>query len=255
MTARDRLVLIVIAAVLAIGAGYMLKVKPAREQASAVGGEVSTARSQLSTVQGEIANAQSAKQRYRSAYAALATLGIAVPTSSEVPALLYTIDQASNRQKVKFISVSSGGGSGTSGASLHGSAGVKTTGLTQTPFAFTFNGSYKDLIDLLKQLEGFTTEGPSGTLQVSGRLLTIQSIGFGVAASGSAGASPQGGSSSGTHPGEMTWTISATAYVLPASEVAAPSASGGTSGGTQSASGTGSGGTAAATPAVVRATP
>jgi len=266
MSARDRIVLMAIAAVAVLGAGWMLAVKPARQQASAVESEVAVARTQLTTVQGEITGAQSARQRYRSAYASLATLGIAVPTSSEVPALMYTIDQASNRKKVEFTSISNGGsgGSGTSGSSASSaSAAAQPAALTQMPFSFTFNGDYKHLIRFLQQLEGFTVQSPTGTLQVSGRLLTVQSITFAAPASsagssstaGSAGSSSSSGSSSGARPGEMTWTITATAYVLPAAPT--PSApAGGASGGAQPASsGAGAGASPAGTPAVVRATP
>ena len=257
MSARDRIVLMAIAAVAVLGAGWMLAVKPARKQASAVESEVAAARTQLTTVQGEITDAQSARQRYRSAYASLATLGIAVPTSSEVPALMYTIDQVSNRKKVEFTSISNGGsgGSGSSGSSA--SAAAQASAFREMPITFEFNGSYKDLIKLLKQLEGFTVQSPTGTLEVSGRLLTLQSITFAAPAStaGTAGSSSQSGSSSGARPGEMTWSISATAYVLPAAPT--PSApAGGTSGGAQpAASGAVAGASPAGTPAVVRATP
>ncbi len=263
MSARDRIVLLVIAAVAVLGAGWMLAVKPARQQASAVESEVAAVRTQLTTVQGEITDAQSARQRYRSAYASLATLGIAVPTSSEVPALMYTIDQASNRKKVEFTSISNGGsgGSGASGRSgssaSSASAAAQSVALTQMPFTFTFNGDYKELIKLLRQLEGFTVQSPTGTLQVSGRLLTVQSITFAAPASsaGAAGSSSQSGSSSSARPGEMTWSITATAYVLPAAPAPAAPA-GGASGGAQPASsGAGAGASPAGTPAVVRATP
>jgi len=122
------------------------------------------------------------------------------------------------------------------------------------PFTFTFNGDYKELIKLLRQLEGFTVQSPTGTLQVSGRLLTVQSITF-AAPTSTAGSSSQSGSSSGARPGEMTWTITATAYVLPAAPAPAAPA-GGASGGAQPASSAaGAGASPAGTPAVVRATP
>ncbi len=251
MSARDRIVLIAIAVVAALGAVWMLAVKPAQEKASKAAGEVTAARAQLSTVQGEIATASSARQRYRAAYASLATLGIAVPTSSEVPSLMYTIDQASGRKHVEFTSISNGSSSGSSGSSGSTPGAAKTAGFTQMPLTFVFNGTYKDLIAFLKQLEGFTTQGPSNTLQVSGRLLTVQSITF---ASSASGASPQSGSSSSAGPNAMSWTISATAYVLPAASTtpATPGNAGSPAGQPASSASTSS---PATTPAVVRATP
>ena len=44
------------------------------------------------------------------------------------------------------------------------------------PFTFVFNGSFVDLDHLFPQINRFTIRTTSGALQVSGRLLTIQSI-------------------------------------------------------------------------------
>ncbi len=44
------------------------------------------------------------------------------------------------------------------------------------PFTFVFNGSFVDLYHLFQQLDRFTVRTASGGLQVSGRLLTIQSV-------------------------------------------------------------------------------
>ena len=44
------------------------------------------------------------------------------------------------------------------------------------PFTFVFNGSFFDLEHLFHQLNSFTERTSSGGLQVSGRLLTIQSV-------------------------------------------------------------------------------
>lgn len=253
MSARDRLVLMAIGVVAILGGAWMLEIKPLTQQASTIAGEVTAARTQLTSVQHEISEAQGARQRYRAAYAALATLGIAVPTSSEVPALMYTIDHAANNRKVEFTSISNGGSSGSGSSST---ASGEAAGFKQLPLTFAFNGSYKDLIKFVGQLENFTVEGPSETLQVSGRLLTIQSITFSAPQTEAAGSSAHSSSASGVRPGEMTWSISATAYVLPPAPAAHGAPAGGTSGGAQPTSGgASSGSSASGTPAVVRATP
>ena len=254
MSARDRIVLMAIAVVAVLGAAWMLAVKPAREKASKAAGEVCAARAQLTTVQSEVTTAGSARRRYRAAYASLATLGIAVPTSSEVPSLMYAIDQASGRKHVEFTSISNGSSSGSSGSGGSSAGAAATAGFKQMPLTFVFNGTYRDLIAFLKQIEGFTTQGPSNTLQVSGRLLTVQSITFASGAAGSSGGSPQSGSSSSAHAGEMSWTIAATAYALPAPATTPTAPS---SAGSPAAQPTSSASSAspAGTPAVVRATP
>lgn len=216
MSARDRLVLMGIAAIAVVGAMWMLAVSPARKQASTLAGEVTSVQGQLAGVKQELAGASEVRAHYNSAYASLVTLGKAVPTAAEVPGLMYAIDQAANHKKVQFTSISNGSsstGHSSSSSSPAASGGAQSPGLHQLPFTFTFSGSYQDLCRLLVQLESFTAQGRSGALRVSGRLLTIQSITLG----GPPGSStPSSGALAG-NPGDMTWTITASAYVLPAS--------------------------------------
>ncbi len=255
MSARDRLVLMGIAALAVVGAVWMLAVSPARKQASTLAGEVASVQGQLAGVKGELASASDVRARYSSAYASLVTLGKAVPTAVEVPGLMYAIDKAANHKKVQFTSISNGKGSEghASSSSSSTSGAAQVAGLQQLPFTFTFSGSYQDLCRLLVQLESFTAQRRSGALAVSGRLLTIQSITLGGTAGGSSSSS---GSQTGT-PGGMVWTITASAYVLPASgggtggaTPAVPQASGPATTPTSS-----SGGSAPTAPAVVKVSP
>jgi hypothetical protein len=71
------------------------------------------------------------------------------------------------------------------------------------PFTFVFNGSFADLYHLFRQLDQATARTTSGGLRVSGRLLTLQGMKL----------EPQAATTSG----QLTGTITATAYVLPAS--------------------------------------
>jgi hypothetical protein len=258
MSARDRLVLMAIAALAVLGAVWMLAVSPARKQASTLDGEVASVRGQLASAQGELTGANDVRARYGSAYASLVSLGKAVPTSAEVPGLMYAIDQAANHRKVQFTSISNGGASGSHSSSSPAASGAagQGAGLKQLPFTFTFSGSYQELCRLLSELEGFTAQGRSGTLRVSGRLLTIQGITLGGAsAGGSQGASA---AQAGKPSSEMTWTITATAYVLPASAggagAATPTGSQSPGGAATTTGGPPSSGASTA-PAVVRATP
>src|SRR5581483_3626284 len=114
-----------------------------------------------------------------------------------------------NQKHVQFTSITSG----TSGSSSTGSspapsptaAAAAAAGFTQMPFTFVFNGSFDDLYHLFQQLDAATVRTTSGGLRVSGRLLTLQSVKLEPVS--------QEGSS-----GQLTGTISATAYVLPASQ-------------------------------------
>jgi Tfp pilus assembly protein PilO len=244
-----------VAALAVVGAVWMLAVSPARKQASTLAGEVSSVQGQLAGVKGELASAGEVQVRYRSAYASIVTLGKAVPTADEVPGLMYAVDQAANHKKVQFTSISSGGkgSSSSSSSSSAASATAQSSSFHQLPFTFTFSGSYQDLCRLLVQLESFTAQGRAGALSVNGRLLTIQSITLGGATGGSTSSS---GAPTGTA-GNMTWTITASAYVLPAS---AAGAAGATPAGAQPAGPTTTptispAGSAAPAPAVVKVSP
>ena len=237
MTGRDRIVIVVLAALAVVAAAWLLALAPEREKASKVGAEVSTAQTQLATAESEVNAARSAEAGYPAAYTSLVSLGKAVPTGHEVPSLILQLEQASNRKQVEFSSISSGGGSSSSAAPA-----VAAAGFTQMPFTFVFSGSFFDLYKLFQQVNRFTLLTSSGSVQVSGRLLTIQGVQLAPEAASSSG--------SGTPSSRLTGTITATAYVLPASQVAA-TATATSPTGAQSTSGSAS--SSPATPAVIGA--
>jgi len=206
MTGRDRIVVVVLAALAVVAAAWLLVVAPEREKASKLGGEVSTAESQLSTAQSEVNAARGAQAGYPTEYTSLVNLGKAVPTGQEVPSLIVQLAQATNEKNVEFTSITSGG----SGSSASAAPAAASAGFTAMPFTFVFNGSFFNLYDLFQQLNRFTLRTSAGSLQVSGRLLTIQGVQL----------APGTASGSGKSSGQLTGTITATAYVLPASQAA-----------------------------------
>jgi Tfp pilus assembly protein PilO len=233
MTGRDRIVIVVIAALAVVAAAWLIVVAPEREKATKLGAEVSTAQSQLTTAESEVNTARSAEAGYPTEYASLVNLGKAVPTSQEVPSLIVQLAQATDERNVEFSSITPGG----SGSS---SSAAASAGFTAMPFSFVFNGSFSDLSELLQQLDRFTLRTSAGSLQVSGRLLTIQSVSL----------APGGSSGSSKPSGQMTGSITATAYVLPASQ-AASTATATSPTGAQTTSG--SAASSPATPAVIGA--
>jgi Tfp pilus assembly protein PilO len=252
MTTRDRLMLMGMGLVAVLVAAWLLAVSPAQKKASQASTEVASARTQLSQALTEVAEARSAQSHYHTAYASLVSLGQAVPTAPEVPSLVYALDKASDHHKVNFASIAvQGSSSSSSSSSSHSSSasgGAASTPFTQVPFAFTFTGSYEDLLHLLGQIESFTVQSSGGPLKVSGRLLTIQSIT--LAAPGQSSSSSSG--SSAAKESEQSWTIDASAYVLAPGSTSVPAGAG--SAGAPSSGGTSTGtSTTAATPAVVQA--
>jgi Tfp pilus assembly protein PilO len=208
MTGRDRIVLIGVVVAVVLAGAWMLVVSPERKQASQLSTEVATDQTQLASAEGKVASARAAQSQYAAAYASVVSLGKAVPPSQEVPALIDQLAQASHEKNVEFASIADG--SGSSGAAGAASASAATASFTQLPFTFVFEGSYFDLEHLFSQLTDFATLSASNELRVNGRLLTIQSVRLAPVGSGSEAAS------SGA--GKLTGSITATAYVLPASQ-------------------------------------
>lgn len=217
MTGRDRTVVMVLATLGVLAAVWLFAVSPKREQAAKLGTEVSTAQAQLASAEAQLASAGAAQAKYQEAYASIVRLGKAVPASQEVPSLIYQLSQATKEKNVEFASITTsvpGAGGGSSSSS--GAASTAAAGITQMPFTFVFNGSFDSLYNLFQQLDAFTTlHTTSGELNVSGRLLTIQSVKLGPV--NATGASTQGSGTSGG-PEQLSGTITATAYVLPAGQ-------------------------------------
>jgi Tfp pilus assembly protein PilO len=217
MSARDRIIAMVVGVVVVLGAAWIMVVSPERKKASGLGSEVATARSALASAEGQLAQAKSAETEYPAAYASIVSLGKAVPATQEVPSLIYELEHASNARRVEFASIASGAGPGGSAAgSSSPAAGSAATASTSSfnpmPFTFVFNGSFFDLEHLFETVDGFAKRTSTG-LQVNGRLLTIQSMKM-------APSTQNAGS------GRLSGTITATAYVLPAgTPVAGSSAS------------------------------
>ncbi len=207
MTGRDRIVIMVVVVAAVLAAAWVEVVSPERQQASTLIAQVAAAQSRLASAESQVANARTAQSQYAAAYSAMVNLGKAVPPTQEVASLIDQLTRASDQRQVNFSSIASAGGSA---ASSPAASSVAAAGFTQLPFTFTFEGSYFDLEHLFRQLADFATLDSAGHIDVNGRLLTIRSVSL----------TPGGGSStSEANTGnELTGSITATAYVLPASQ-------------------------------------
>jgi hypothetical protein len=214
MTVRDRTIIAVVATVVLLVAPYLLVIKPKRGQASKLESQVATLQSQLASARSQTMTAQAARAGFNQSYTTLVRLGEAVPTDDNTPSLIYELQSAANAARVNFQSLAMTGGSGTtsatppssssksSAASLPPGATVGPAGFPVEPFTFTFGGNFFHLADFLGRLQRFVTMGDR-RLSVSGRLMTLNAISLAPAATGF----PQ-----------ITATISASTYLLPASQ-------------------------------------
>jgi hypothetical protein len=248
MTNRDRLVVIGLTSLAVLAAVWLLLVSPERKKAATLETQVSSAQTELTTAEGKVSGARADQARYTSAYASIVSLGKAVPAGEEVPSLIYQLAHATSQKDVEFNSIVAGGSGGSSSSSTAAAAPVAAAaGFTQMPFTFVFNGSFKNLHHLFQQLNRYTTRTTSGGLQVSGRLLTIQSVKL----------SPVTGSTSGSGQSseQLTGTITATAYVLPGTQGVTGAATATSPTGATPAVSSAASTSSAAAPAIARVTP
>lgn len=225
MTARDRLVIVIVCALAAAAGAWLLVIQPKRNQAASLGKQVSAAQAQLASVQQQVAQGNAARVAYARSYTQLARLGEAVPSDDNVPSLIYQLQGAANSTGVDFRTLILQAGSSASTpapASTPTTPGAKTTpgsvsaatalaaplppgatvgpaGFPEEQFAFTFNGNFFHLANFFKRLQSFVLAN-NKAVSVSGRLMTLNAFSF--------GAGPQGFPS-------ITASISATDYLVP----------------------------------------
>jgi hypothetical protein len=214
MTGRDRTIILFVALAVAVVAPWLLVVSPKRSQASKLQSQINGTQSQLATLRAEAASAEAARRSFAGSYTALVRLGEAVPTDDNTPSLIYQLQSAANAAHVGFQSLTFNAGQGGSSAPSSSSASQASTaalppgatvgpaGFPIEPFTFTFQGNFFHLADFLGRLQRFVTMG-NQRLSVSGRLMTLNAISLGPGSSGF----PQ-----------ITATISATTFLLPASQ-------------------------------------
>lgn len=213
MTARDRTVLIIAGVLAAIVASWLLVVAPVRNHASQLGSQITAAQSQLDTARQQIADGEAARRGFATSYTTMARLGEAVPADDSVESLIVQVQAAANASRIDFLGLTLVPGSGTSApapalpgqpvsAPLPPGASVGPAGFPVEPFTFTFSGSFFHLSDFFGRIEHFVRT-TNQQISVSGRLITLNAISLGAGRNGF----PQ-----------ITATVSATTYLLPATQ-------------------------------------
>lgn len=214
MSTRDRTILAIVCLVAAVVGPWLLVISPKRDQAKKLEAQISSVQSQLANVQVQLAQGEHARAAFASSYTTMVRLGEAVPTDDNTPSLIYQLQSAAKKSRVQFQSLTfnagQGGGSSSSSSSsssttsgsLPPGATVGPAGFPVEPFTFTFGGNFFHLADFVGRLQRFVTQS-NKKLLVSGRLMSLNGI--------TLAPSPNG------FP-EITATIAATTYLLPASE-------------------------------------
>jgi Type II secretion system (T2SS), protein M len=118
MTARDRLIIVVVLVAAALAGVWFVGLAPKRKEVADLQAQIDAANQQLDDAQQKAAAARQAKSRYDADYAAVATLGKAVPKSDALPSLLYQLQTAAHDARIDFrsLKVAASGGQGPAAA-------------------------------------------------------------------------------------------------------------------------------------------
>jgi type II secretory pathway pseudopilin PulG len=214
VSTRDRTILGVVCLVAAVLAPYLLVISPKRTQAKKLQTQIGQVQSQLSSVQAQLAQGESARAQFASSYTTMVRLGEAVPTDDNTPSLIYQLQSAAKQTNVQFQGLTFNAGSGSSSSSSSSSSASSSSATLPPgatvgpgnfpiePFTFTFAGNFFHLSDFIGRLQRFVIDN-NNNLSVSGRLMSLNGITLAPNTNGF----PQ-----------ITATVSATTYLLPASE-------------------------------------
>ncbi|HEY7621316.1 MAG TPA: type 4a pilus biogenesis protein PilO [Solirubrobacteraceae bacterium] len=114
MTARDRLIIVVVLVAAALAGVWFVGLAPKRKEAAELSSQIDAANQKLAEAQQKAATANQAKRRYNKDYAAIAKLGKAVPKSDALPSLIYQLQTAAKDSRIDFrsLQVSAAGGQG-----------------------------------------------------------------------------------------------------------------------------------------------
>jgi hypothetical protein len=216
MTARDRIVLVVLVLAGLFAGGWFLVFAPKREQASRLSEQIDSQRGARDAALADVAAGSAARATYARDYATVARLGAAVPQDDNLASLLVQVRDAADATGVDFREVRTGQQSGAAAPAPAGPAAASQTvtatlppgalvgaaGFPTMPFGFTFEGNFPRLSDFVGRLERFLVVNDR-TLTVRGRFMTIDGIGLVAAAGGFP---------------HVRASVAATTYLLPADQ-------------------------------------
>jgi Tfp pilus assembly protein PilO len=162
MKVRDRLVVAVIAAVVVIGAVWVIVVSPERGKVSALDTQITSEQSSLTQAQTQLDNSRDAVAAYVGHVHQIDAVMQAVPSGAGESQLIKTIVKLAGT-KVDFRSLGISSGSATA------------AGPISLDLSFSFRANYGNLQSFLTALDSLTTTDGS-SLNANGRLFTIQTV-------------------------------------------------------------------------------
>ena len=237
MTKTYKLLIAVAATAAAIAAFWFLALAPKREEAAKLDKKIDAQKTALATAQQTLGSYESSRKNYSGNYATVVRLGKAVPDDDDTRSLLVQLDSAAQGTGVDFRTIQVGGtgssaptaaaeaaaGTTTTAAPPPGAVTVGTAGFSAMPFTFAFEGHFGNLSEFFSRLERFVTLR-NERMNVSGRLLRLESIDLKVEQGGFPEIRAEIGASSYIVPPTQGLTAGATPQGPAATTPAAPGA-------------------------------
>ena len=169
---RDRIALATVLIVALAGAFYVLALKPERQQVSALNTAIAGQRQALATAQSNYVAGRAAQAAIKTSAPEWAALRKAIPTRSDIPALLRVLERNANAVHVQMQAITLSGSTAATSAST---PAPSTGGATSIPLQLTFAGGYTALHNLVRRVDGLVVVS-RGKVHATGPLLSIGSV-------------------------------------------------------------------------------
>jgi Tfp pilus assembly protein PilO len=203
MTSTNRTIVAMLVVAALAAAFWILLLSPKREQVAELGKQVAELKSSLALHEAEAAEAEEARRQFPAQYRRLVVLGKAVPGDDDVASLLVQLTGVAGKAGGTFrdISLSSEGGGGEAAAPAAAPGGTPASateaaasllplgatigpaGLGVMPYTISFDGSFFEIADFIKELDALVKTGRD-EVTVKGRLVTIDSFSLSAEADG-----------------------------------------------------------------------
>jgi Tfp pilus assembly protein PilO len=194
MSASNRVIVAMVAAVVLVGAFWILILSPKRQEASDLAATATELQATLAQHEVEVSEALAAKKGFSDDYEQLVVLGKAVPAEDDTASLLVALNRIAHGAHVRFQEIKLEEGEGEApaptAAGLESSptevaasllplgATVGPAGLAVMPYNLKFTGDFSHVSDFIKGLDKLVRTTDSG-VSVDGRLITVD--GFSLA--------------------------------------------------------------------------
>lgn len=200
---RDRIALGVVIVAVAIGAFYMLALKPEQQKAKSLDASIAAQQQTVAQEQQAYNAGRQAQATIKAQQAEWTALHVAVPAQSNIPALLRILAKNAKDAHVKMSSITLASASGGAPAPT----ATATAGATGVPVQLTFAGGYAALNALVHRLDSLVVLS-GNRVRATGPLMSISNV--------SLSGSP-----------DLTVQLNATIYQLSAATTAAGATTGG----------------------------